>query len=126
MRGFIRASEGGLSTSPKMEVTPTVVPKTQVAIEGHVCISAEHTSYNLGSSLRSMDVSVNGSWQSCEPLEATYDVFSFKLSSEEIASVKNDLKVVEMRNAMFSMKGLKALGVDGIQLIFYQKEFGCG
>ncbi|OMO94091.1 reverse transcriptase [Corchorus capsularis] len=46
-----------------------------------------------------------------------------RIQGEEQASVTHDLKMVEVRNAMFSMKGLKALGVDGIQPIFYQRNW---
>ncbi|OMO58581.1 hypothetical protein COLO4_34521 [Corchorus olitorius] len=62
-------------------------------------------------------------WQGCLPLDAPYDKFSLKLTSEENESVISRLDLEEVKIAAFSMKSLKAPGVDGVQPIYYQRNW---
>ncbi|OMP05718.1 hypothetical protein COLO4_08615 [Corchorus olitorius] len=56
--------------------------------------------------------------QPCRNFEAAYDTFSVKLSEEEQVHLGISVEMEEVKAATFSMKGLKAPGVDGIQLVF--------
>ncbi|OMO49818.1 reverse transcriptase [Corchorus capsularis] len=58
-----------------------------------------------------------------EFLPAVYDLFAPKLNEEERLSLLAAISLDEVHKATFSMKGLKAPGVDGIQPIFYQKHW---
>ncbi|OMO89799.1 hypothetical protein COLO4_19593 [Corchorus olitorius] len=61
--------------------------------------------------------------KACFPLSAAYDRFCPLLNSEEIDRLNALLCLEEVRRAVFSMQGLKAPGVDGIQPIFYQRQW---
>ncbi|KAJ8768302.1 hypothetical protein K2173_021242 [Erythroxylum novogranatense] len=59
----------------------------------------------------------------CQRLLAVFDSFVLKVSEEEKIALTAPLQLIEVRLATFSMKGLKAPSIDGVQPIFYQKQW---
>lgn len=52
-----------------------------------------------------------------------YAAFRHVLWDEELACLSSVVSMDELKSAIFSMKGLKAPGPDGIQPIFYQRHW---
>ncbi|GLT57277.1 hypothetical protein SLA2020_302630 [Shorea laevis] len=52
-----------------------------------------------------------------------YSVWQPRLTTEDGEALLWSVSLEEVRDALFSMKGLKSLGPDGIQPIFYQKHW---
>lgn len=56
-------------------------------------------------------------------LSLSYTAFRPALTDDELSSLLTGVSLDEVRAAVFSMKGLKAPGTDGIQPIFYQRHW---